>query len=113
MAGIGTYKPIKLVKYITTTDEDGNNLEGVQVVYKMWAEISNGGGSRSLQKERTSVSDTKTFKFMFKGYNIDPDFKIQYFGQIYEISSIERIDEKRFNWRITANSVFEIPSISL
>lgn len=113
MAGIGTYKPIKLVRYTTTIDSNGNNIESVDVIYKMWAEVTSGGGSRTLEKERTSMSDQKTFKFSFKGYNLDPDFKIQYFGQVYAISSIERINEQRFNWRVTAYSIFEIPSISI
>ena len=111
MAGIGTYKPIKLIKYITSLDGNGDAIETLAKIYKMWSEVKSLGGSRSLQKEQTALSDSKTFKIMFKDYPINADFKIQYFGQIYAISSIERIDEKRFNWLITAYNIFKQPAL--
>lgn len=111
MAGIGTYKPIKLIKYTTSLDANGDNVETLALIYKMWAEVKSLGGSRSLLKEQTALSDSKTFKIMFKDYPINADFKIQYFGQIYAISSIERIDEKRFNWLITAYNIFKQPAL--
>lgn len=111
MAGIGTYKPIKLIKYITSLNANGDAVETLAKIYKMWSEVKSLGGSRSLQKEQTALSDSKTFKIMFKDYPINADFKIQYFGQIYAISSIERIDEKRFNWLITAYNIFKQPAL--
>lgn len=103
---IGNLKPIKLLKYTNTIDADGDATDTVAVTYKMWAEIEDGGGGRTQADGRTDMSDTKTFKVPFRGYNITPDYKIEYFGQTYSISSVRRIDEKRFYWEITAFTIF-------
>ena len=103
---IGNLKPIKLLKYTNTIDADGDATDTVAVTYKMWAEVEDGGGSRTQADGRTDMSDTKTFKLPFRGYNITPDYKIEYFGQTYSISAVRRIDEKRFNWEITAFTIF-------
>jgi SPP1 family predicted phage head-tail adaptor len=103
---IGNLKPIKLLKYTNTIDADGDATDTVAVTYKMWAEISDEGGGRTQADGRTDMSDTKTFKVPFRGYNITPDYKIEYFGQTYSISSVKRIDEKRFYWEITAFTIF-------
>jgi SPP1 family predicted phage head-tail adaptor len=105
---IGTTKPIKLIKYTQTIDSNGDATESVAVTYKMWADIEDGGGSRSQANGRTDMSDTKTFRINFRGYNITPDYKIEYFGQTYSISSVKRINEQRFNWEITAFNIFEL-----
>ena len=103
---IGNLKPIKLLKYTNTIDADGDATDTVAVTYKMWAEVEDGGGSRSQAVGRTDMSDTKTFKLPFRGYNITPDYKIEYFGQTYSISAVRRIDEKRFYWEVTAFTIF-------
>ena len=105
---IGNLKPIKLLKYTQTIDGDGDATESVQISYKMWAEVQDGGGSRSQADGRTEMSDTKTFRLPFRGYNITPDYRIEYFGQTYSIGSVRRIDEKRFFWEITALAIFEL-----
>ena len=103
---IGNLKPIKLLKYTNTINADGDATDTVATTYKMWAEVEDGGGSRTQADGRTDMSDTKTFKLPFRGYNITPDYKIEYFGQTYSISAVRRIDEKRFNWEITAFTIF-------
>ena len=105
---IGNLKPIKLLKYSQTIDANGDATESVATTYKMWAEVEDGGGSRSQADGRTEMSDTKTFRLPFRGYNITPDYRIEYFGQTYSIGSVRRIDEKRFFWEITALAIFEL-----
>jgi SPP1 family predicted phage head-tail adaptor len=105
---IGNTKPIKLIKYTQTIDAEGDATETIAASYKMWAEISEGGGGRSQADGKTEMSDTKTFRINFRNYNITPDFRIEYFGQNYSISSVRRINEKRFNWELTATAIFEL-----
>lgn len=112
MAGVGNMKPIKLIRYQSTIDGNGDADESVEIIYKMWAEVADNGGSRSQAEGRTIMSDTKEFKINFRNYLIDGNYKIQYFGQIYAISSIERIDEKRFNYRLIGNNIF-VPSVAI
>jgi head-tail adaptor len=105
---IGNLKPIKLLKYTQTIDANGDATESVATTYKMWAEVEDGGGSRSQGDGRTEMSDTKTFRLPGRGYNITPDYRIEYFGQTYSISGVRRIDEKRFYWEVTALAIFEL-----
>ena len=105
---IGNLKPIKLLKYTSTIDADGDATETVVTTYKMWAEITDDGGGRNQSNGKTELSDSKTFKIYFRGYNITPDMRIEYFGQTYSISNAKRIDEKRFNWEISAFNMWEL-----
>ncbi len=53
---IGNLKPIKLLKYSQTIDANGDATESVATTYKMWAEVEDGGGSRSEGDGRTEMS---------------------------------------------------------
>lgn len=105
---IGNLKPIKLLKYTNSIDANGDASETVATTYKMWAEISDSGGGRTQSDGKTDLSDSKTFKIYFRDYPINSNYKIEYFGQTYAISNVKRVDEKRFNWEITAFNIFEL-----
>lgn len=107
MAGIGNLKPIKLLVYGTNIDANGDAIESIQKIYKMWAEVADNGGSKTQANGRTEMSDTKTFKINFRGYLITGNYKIKYFGQTYAITNIQRVDEKRFNYELTGFNIFE------
>ena len=103
MAGIGDYKPIKLSKYTTTMDANGDQTQTVQT-WTLWAEVTDLGGSRSQVTGRTTLSDAKEFKIWFRtDWALDGDWKVKYFGQTYAITGLSRVNEKRFNWVISAN----------
>ena len=103
MAGVGNYKPIKLLKYTTSVDSNGDQSQTIQT-YTFWAEVSSNGGNRSQVDGRTSLSNGKTFKIWFRENEfLNGDWKISYFGQTYAVLNVERIDEKRFNCLISAN----------
>lgn len=104
---IGNLKPIKLIQYTQTIDANGDAIEELETVYKMWADITDEGGSKSLESGRTAMSDTKTFKINFRGYLVTGDYKVQYFGQTYALTNIKRIQEKRFNYELTGFNTFE------
>ncbi len=104
---IGNLKPIKLIQYTQTIDGAGDATEATEVVYKMWAEVTDNGGSRSQSLGRTEMSDSKTFKVNFRNYLITGNYKIEYFGQVYAITNVQRIDEKRFNYLLTGFNTFE------
>ena len=103
MAGIGDYKPIKLLKYTTSMDANGDQSQTVQT-WTLWAEVTDFGGSRSQADGRTSLSDSKEFRIWFReNWTLDGDWKVKYFGQTYSITGLSRINEKRFNWVISAS----------
>lgn len=101
-------KPIKLLKYTTTVDANGDATGAVAETYKLWADVSDDGGGRSQANGKTNLGDSKVFRINFRNYNITPDYKIEYFGQTYAISNVKRVKEQRFNWEISAFSIFEL-----
>lgn len=105
---IGNTKPIKLIKYAVTIDSNGDAAETIQTTYKMWAEVFDNGGGRNQTNGKTELSDSKTFKIYFRDYNINSNYKIEYFGQTYAISNAKRVDEKRFNWEISAFNMWTL-----
>ena len=104
---IGNLKPIKLYEYTETIDANGDAIEEVTNTYKMWAEVTDNGGSRGQEIGRTAMSDTKTFKVNFRGYLITANYKIEYFGQTYAITNVQRVQEKRFNYILSGFCTFE------
>jgi SPP1 family predicted phage head-tail adaptor len=107
LAGIGTYKPIKIFKISNVQDENGDMLENTELLFTLWAEVESVGGSSTLQNGKTNLQDTKRFKVRFRpDMVLTTEWIIQYFGKVYEISNIERINEKRFNVLITATGTY-------
>lgn len=103
MAGIGDYKPIKLVKYTTSVDGNGDQSQSSQT-FTFWAEVSDNGGGRSQVDGRTRMGMGKNFKIWFRVNEfLNGDWKIEYFGETYAVTNVERIGEKRFNCLITGN----------
>ena len=103
MAGIGTFKLIKLYQYTVAKDVTGNNTETEALRFRTFAEVKDGGGSLGSDHGHNSLSNEKTFKIRYRpDWNIGTKWKIKYFGKMYGITSIERINEKRFNWLIRA-----------
>lgn len=102
MAGIGSYKPVKLVEYTVSKDVNGDNQEAVNK-YRCWAEVEDLGGSRGFDSGVTT-SQKKRFKVRFRSnWILSGDWKVEYYGRVYTINHIERIKEKRFNWSFTTS----------
>lgn len=107
MAGIGTYKPIKIYQISSIQNANGDMIENTTLLFTAWAEVEDIGGTSTLQNGKTNLQDTKRFKVKFRPDMIlTSNWIIQYYGKIYEISNIQRIDEKRFNYLITATGSY-------
>ncbi len=105
MAAIGQYKPVKLIKYTITKDGNGDNVEAVEARYRIWADVSDSGGSRSVERGQVNLNTTKVFLIHFRpDWVLRGDWKIKYYGKEYSISNIERANQQRFNWRVTASA---------
>lgn len=103
--GIGKYKPIKLFRYdLGLPSQNGNYSENSTVQYLLWAEVTDESGNRVFNNGLAQLSDTKTFKIYYRGYNPYARYVIQYYGNYYEISAARRVNEQRFNWVLTAST---------
>lgn len=105
MAGIGQYKQIKLVETVVTPDMMGDNKESVVTRASVWAEVNQSSGSRSFEHSQTMIANSATFKIRWNSnLQVNQNWNILYNGKKYGISSVERINEKRFNVLITGNA---------
>jgi head-tail adaptor len=105
MAGIGLLKLVKLYQYTNSKSVSGDNVETLALRYRTFAEVTGLGSSRGENRDKTDIGDSKQFKIRWRAdWVLNGDWKIKYFGKIYTITGIERINEKRFNWLINASS---------
>lgn len=105
MAGIGAYKMVKLFEYVASIDGNGNNTETKVLRYKLYSDVSDSGGGRSLEHGQLKLSGSKVFKVKAgAGMNIKAGWVVRYLGADYAVTNVERIAEKRFNLRITGNA---------
>lgn len=108
MAGVnvmalGNMKKIKLNEYAVTKDGEGNNIEQLVNSYPIWAEVKETSGNRSFDNG-VNLNKSKTFRIWFKpDWVLTGNWIIRYFGRDYTIENIERVNEKRFNWIVSAN----------
>lgn len=96
---------IRLEKVTAAKDGSGDWKETI-TKYNLWAEVLSGSSGRSSLNGRTTLNATKQFKVRFR-----PDFKpegnwrIVYDAKKYTVNSIEKENEKRFYWIITAEAL--------
>lgn len=106
---IGTRIQIQLIQYVQGRGANGKNTEVQGDKFGVWAEIDNGSGGRDYANGIVQFNNTKRFlvRFRFDKF-IDSTWKIKYEGKNWTISQIEKIDEKRFYWRVTASAKNEV-----
>lgn len=107
--GIGQRKQVQLVQLLVAQDTDGRNKEQEGDKFGVWAEISNPSGFRSYLNGQTQMGNTKNFLIRFR-FNKYPncDWKIRYEGKDWTITNIEKVDEKRFYWQMTATAKSDV-----
>jgi head-tail adaptor len=98
-------KQIKLERWGYSKDVKGNSVETCDKRITKWAEVVRSGGSRSSLNGKTSLENVMTFRMTFRSdLFLTGNWKLVYLGRRHTIHSIERSEEDRFIWIITANS---------
>lgn len=101
--GIGNTVMIQLIRQVVEQNGEGRMLESQDEVINIWAEISNPSGFRSYDHNQSSLETSKTFKVRFRFDKLpNVDWKIKYESRYWTIDRIQKVDEKRFYWQITA-----------
>lgn len=102
---IGKRKQVQLVFIPNEKADAGNWQEQPAQTYNRWAEITNPSGFRDYINGQTHLGQTKKFLIRFD-FDLFPgaDWKIRYSGKDWTISNIDKVDEKRFYWNVTAAS---------
>jgi len=92
---------IRVEKWVAYKDAAGDAKERVDISYTLFAEILSSSGNRSDTNGQMKLNKTKTFKIRFRpDWKLSGEWKLRYLQKRYSITSIERINEKRFNWLV-------------
>jgi SPP1 family predicted phage head-tail adaptor len=108
--GIGQRFPVKLIQIAVAIDANtGRNIETEGISFKTWAEITNPSNFRNYADGQTQLGKTKRFliRFRFDKYP-NADWKINYAGQLWTVSEIQKVSEKAFYWQFTATNKSDV-----
>lgn len=110
MAGVANMKQITLEKWIAGQSDAanrGSNVNDRQAIYNIYADVRRRGGYRTTERNQTQLSSTYEFRVWWRPEleELTALWKIKYDGKAFTVHTIERIDEKKFNYLITAESV--------
>ena len=102
---IGNMKPIRLVKYTTAQNETGRPVESIAATYNVWAELQKNGSGWIFQNGQAQLSNTMRFKFSIRGeFDLTGNWRLIWAGKEYTVQGIDRIDERKFNYQVTAQA---------
>lgn len=94
-------KQIRVEKWIAPKDAKGDAKERIEYAIPFWAELVKTGGYRKDTAGQTKLVDGVQFKIRFRpDWKLKGSWKLKYLGKRYNITNIQRIDEKRFNWLV-------------
>ena len=96
-------KQIRLEKWVSTKDGSGDFKETV-TKYNLWAEVVTSSTSRGSVGGSTKLTQTVQFRVRFRpDFKPTGDWRVVHDGRRYTVTSIEKENQKRFYWLITAD----------
>lgn len=96
---------IRLEKWVTTKDGSGNNIEILAEKINAFAEVTRLSGDRASLNGVTHLDNFFEFIVRFSPkFNITGNWRLIYGGKRFTVHSIEKMEEKRFYWRIRAQA---------
>ena len=86
---IGEFKHrIKIVKLVTTVNDNGFEVETYEIYKTLWAKVINLHGKEYF--EAAAIQKEKTVKFLFRAVKgINETMKIDFDGKLYDINFID------------------------
>ena len=94
-------KQIRVEKWIAPKDAKGDAKERIDFAIPFWAEAVKTNGYRKDTAGQTKLVDAVKFKIRFRpDWKLKGSWKLVYRQKRYNITNIERIDEKRYNWLV-------------
>jgi SPP1 family predicted phage head-tail adaptor len=92
---------IRIENWIAPKDSKGNPKEQIEFARTFWADVKQRSGNRNDSNGQTKLNKSMEFKVRFRpDWTLKGSWKVIYNKKRYSITSIERIQEKRFNWLI-------------
>lgn len=103
--GIGKRLPARIIPYTTGRNASGSAIETAGTGINVWAEITSPSGFRAYQNGQTQLGNTRQFMIRFR-FDLYPnaDWRLMYDGKLWTVTEIQKMDEKKFYYLITATS---------
>lgn len=102
---VGLKKKIQLIKITPYKDSEGR-ISTTETKYNLWANVRNVSDSRSYVSGQTRLGEGIDFTVYYReSFDLSADWQVLYLGNRFTVSSIERDEQKRFNWIIKATHV--------
>jgi len=98
-------KPIRLEKWISVQDSNGEWDESITEKINVFAEVSRSGGDRSSLNGKEGLTNFFIFRFRYNP-KIDPtsNWRVIYDGRRFTPHSIEKENQNTFYWIIKAEA---------
>lgn len=98
--------PVRLSKWVTIKDANGNNTESITKNVSTFAEVTDISGNRTTLYGDTDMAKLKRFRIRFNTkFNPTGNWRIIYDGDRYTVTKISKDEEKRFFWTFEATAV--------
>lgn len=105
MAGIGHMKQMVLEKHVSGKTAAGSTSAATTARYAIWGEIDRSGGGRAYEHLQTTLSNTFRVKIYWRTrFDMNAIWKVVYDGRTHAVESIEKVDERRFNYVLIVES---------
>lgn len=85
-------KKIEILKYNDTKDEIGQNVRKGYIEKKVWAKARMTGAAENIKNLKNEAESSMEFTIRYRK-GIRKDMKIRYRGEIYNIESVENVEE--------------------
>jgi hypothetical protein len=107
VAGVADYKPFILEKWTQAKNAQGSLEDTLVTRTTMYGEFKKRSletFGRSYEGNQIKMADSFSVKVRHNGIDPDGKYKLVYRGRRHTITSIEHIDEKRFNTLLTVQA---------
>lgn len=102
--GIGQRKAVKIEAFTASQAATGQ-WEETKVRTNTWAEVRDPSGFRAYELGQTKLGQTKTFRIRYDfAKHPNCDWRIVYDGRTWTVSTVQKVQEKKFYYDLTATS---------
>lgn len=102
---IGGQRKIIIEKWTQAKNDTGSLTDTLVERHFLWAEVSKTSESRQYSGNQVQQFSSFTFKVRFRSdWALNDLWKVVYQGKRFTVQQIDNINERSFNWLITAKS---------
>jgi SPP1 family predicted phage head-tail adaptor len=99
-------KAIRLEKWKTVKDGNGNNTESIEKKIDYWAIVSEASGDRSSLNGQTGLTNSVSFEIDYNPkFNPTGNWRVIFDGRRFTVHQVKKKNQDRFKLIITAEAI--------